>query len=71
MATYHYTAKDRSGKSVNGVIDAPDEKALSANLRKQGLIIIAIRQQKKKEAGEKKIFDFARVSEVGAYASSR
>ena len=49
MATFRYAAKDREGKNVSGVLEASDEKALSANLRKQGLIIVFIRPEKSKE----------------------
>ena len=58
MALFRYTAKDRTGKTLNGLAETTDEKTLSANLRKQGLIIISIRQEKGKEAGTKKGFSF-------------
>ncbi len=54
MPTFRYTAKDRTGKTMNGVIEAPDEKTLSANLRKQTLIPISIQQEKKKETAQGK-----------------
>ena len=60
MPLYRYAAKDRSGKSLGGVVEAVDEKGLSANLRKQGLIIISIRQEKGAGTGAKSGFSFGK-----------
>lgn len=51
MPLYRYAAKDKTGKSLGGVIEALDPKTLSANLRKQGFIVISIKPEKVKETG--------------------
>ena len=49
MPNYRYTAKDKTGRSVSGVSEVPDEKTLVGMLRKQDLIIISVKLEKKKE----------------------
>ncbi len=49
MGTFRYNAKDRVGRTVTGVLDSPDEKALVDILRKQDLTVISLRSEKKKE----------------------
>lgn len=39
MPQYRYTAKTEEGKTVRGLADAPNEQALYANLRTQGLFL--------------------------------
>ncbi len=58
MPQFRYSAKDRSGKSINGVGEAVDEKTLSANLRKQGMIPVSIKADKKKDSLGGKPFSF-------------
>ena len=53
MAMFRYTAKDRSGNSVSGNAEAFDEKAVTALLRKQNMIVLSIREDKKNAAGKK------------------
>ncbi len=48
MPTFRYAAKERSGKSVNGVSEAQDKKALVEALRKQDLIIVSVKEESKK-----------------------
>ena len=48
MPTFRYAAKERSGKPVNGVTEAQDQKTLVEALRKQDLIILSIREESKK-----------------------
>ncbi len=47
MARYAYEARDSSGRTVTGVIEARDERALIANLRPQGYTITSVREEKK------------------------
>lgn len=49
MGTFRYSAKDRVGRTVTGVLDSPDEKALIDVLRKQDLTVVSLRPEKKKE----------------------
>ena len=49
MPMFRYTAKERTGRAVNGVTEATDQKSLVEALRKQELIIISIKEEKKKE----------------------
>ncbi|MGH7198918.1 MAG: type II secretion system F family protein, partial [Candidatus Omnitrophota bacterium] len=49
MASFRYNAKDRGGRSVTGVVESPDERTLIELLRKQDLVLVSIRQEKKRE----------------------
>lgn len=49
MPVFHYTAKERSGRPVTGTTEANDQKTVIDALRKQELIIISIKEEKKKE----------------------
>ena len=49
MPTFRYAAKERDGRPVTGVTDALDQKALIDALRKQELIIISIKEERKRE----------------------
>lgn len=49
MPYYRYTAKDKSGKTVGGQLECPDEKSLIVLLRQQELVILSVQQDKKKE----------------------
>lgn len=46
---FRYAAKEKTGRPVNGITEATDQKALVEALRKQELIIISIKEEKKKE----------------------
>ncbi len=50
MPNFRYQAKDRTGKSMAGVIEASDSKAAADVLRKQDLIIIAVNPEKSRTA---------------------
>ena len=53
MPFYKYTAKDKTGRPVSGVLESPDERMVINALREKELTIISIRQQgsgRKKEA---------------------
>ncbi len=49
MPMFRYAAKEKTGRPVNGITEATDQKALVEALRKQELIIISIKEEKKKE----------------------
>lgn len=48
MANYRYTAKDKTGKTVAGSLECPDEKTLIGLLRQQELVILSVQLEKKK-----------------------
>ena len=55
MPSYRYQAKDKESNSVNGVIEAPDEKSAIGLLRQKGLTPTSINEEKAKApTGEKK-----------------
>ncbi len=49
MASFRYSAKDKMGRTVAGLLDSQDEKSLVELLRKQDLVIVSVREEKKKE----------------------
>ncbi len=49
MASFRYSAKDKGGRTVSGVVESPDERTLIDLLRKQDLVLVSIRQEKKRE----------------------
>lgn len=49
MANFRYSAKDKAGRNVTGVLESADEKTLIDLLRRQELIVVSLRQEKKKE----------------------
>ena len=51
MPVFRYAAKERTGRAVNGITEANDQKALIDALRKQDLIIISVKEEKKRERG--------------------
>ena len=51
MAFFDYTAKDKSGKLMQGTAEAPDLMGLRAQLHKQGLMIITLKPSVKKKKG--------------------
>ena len=50
MPNFKYTAKDNSGKALTGIFEAADYAAAVDTLRKQGLIIVSV-----KESGKTKL----------------
>ncbi len=56
---FRYTAKDATGKTVSGSVDAESQHGLIENLRKQDLIIISIVEEEPK-VESKKILIFGR-----------
>ena len=51
MPVFRYAAKERTGRAVSGVTEAIDQRALIEALRKQDLVIISVKEEKKKEKG--------------------
>ncbi|MGE5639955.1 MAG: type II secretion system F family protein [Clostridia bacterium] len=49
--TFAWEGKDKSGKVVRGEIRAPGEAMVNATLRRQGIIITKVKQQKAKSGG--------------------
>ena len=47
MPTYSYTAKDRTGRTVNGIVDVASEAEVAELLHKQELIVLSIESAKK------------------------
>jgi len=45
---YRYIAKDKTGKTITGVLDVPTESDLLNELHRQGLLVISITAEKKK-----------------------
>ncbi len=50
MAIFRYTAKEHTGRSITGVTEALDQRALVELLRKQDLIVISVKEEKKRES---------------------
>ena len=50
MPTFKYTAKETTGKTVNGVLEYSDKALLIDALRKKGLVIISIQEIAKRKA---------------------
>lgn len=48
MQSYQYTAKDKQGRSVTGIIDASSEQEVVESLHKKELIVVLIAQVKKR-----------------------
>lgn len=44
MPTFHYTAKDRNGQSVQGQIQAPSESTAAAQIRERGMFVLRIQR---------------------------
>ncbi len=54
MATFQYAAKDSSGKTVEGTIQAGDRGDAVEQLRRQDLIVLRVNESGKKSKGSKK-----------------
>ncbi|MDY6864045.1 MAG: type II secretion system F family protein [Thermodesulfobacteriota bacterium] len=46
MSTYKYKVRDKSGKAINGVMEAPDYDTVAAKLDKSGYIPVSIQEKK-------------------------
>src|SRR3712207_8273976 len=44
--TFQYTVRDRAGKTVNGTLEASDERSVASKLREMGYAPVSIKQQK-------------------------
>ena len=64
MPMFRYAAKQRDGRAVNGSTEAADQAALIDALRKQELIIISVKEEKKKE-GRRKASKFGAKIKLG------
>jgi type IV pilus assembly protein PilC len=47
MATFAYEAREKSGKKKKGMLDATTQSAAIAELKKHGLIVLSIKEEKK------------------------
>lgn len=59
MASYKYTAKDASGKTITGIVDAGDARGAIDMLRKKDLVIISV-----DEAAVKSKFSFGNIGKT-------
>ncbi|MBI2095833.1 MAG: type II secretion system F family protein [Candidatus Omnitrophica bacterium] len=50
MPVFRYAAKDKTGRSVSGVSESPDERSLVDLLRHQELTVISVKPDRKKES---------------------
>ena len=48
QSTFEYTVRDRTGKTVRGKLDAPDDRAVAAKLREMGYAPVSITQASRK-----------------------
>lgn len=59
MPLYKYTAKDKTGRSIAGTVEQPDEKSAITVLRRQDLVVMSMKLDKTKEKpskiGKKKV----------------
>jgi len=62
MEKFEYKAKDRQGKSLKGIVEAPDEKQAVKILREKGLLVISLKTKKESFTEEIKGVLFKRVS---------
>lgn len=55
MATYQYTAKDRAGKTIIGILEGASDSEVAETLHKRELIVLSVEQARKKalKAGAK------------------
>ena len=61
MEKFEYKAKDRQGKSLKGIVEAPDEKQAVKILREKGLLVISLKTKKESFTEEIKGVLFKRV----------
>jgi type IV pilus assembly protein PilC len=48
MGSYRYTAKDKKGQAVNGILEASSESEVASILHEKELVVVAIEPEKKK-----------------------
>ena len=60
MPSFRYTAKDKAGKTLNAILEAPDERALVKALHERDLIILSVTLQKVKSAHRIHLLNFGR-----------
>ena len=47
MATYKYTVRDKSGKTVDGNLEGESKDAVSARLRQMGYVIVSLEETRR------------------------
>ncbi|MBI4561752.1 MAG: type II secretion system F family protein [Candidatus Rokubacteria bacterium] len=62
MPRYAYRAKDEAGKTVAGVLEAPNEGEADSSLRNQGLFVISVREEAQRQAKPRAIASVGRIS---------
>lgn len=62
MPRYAYRAKDEAGKTVAGVLEAPNEGEADSSLRNQGLFVISVREEAQRQAKPAAIASAGRIS---------
>jgi type IV pilus assembly protein PilC len=70
MANFSFKALDLAGVPANGEIEAGDKKAVSAQLRSKGLIVLDIEEQKPANAGDL-LANFKRVKSADLTIATR
>jgi type IV pilus assembly protein PilC len=53
MGTYQYTAKDKKGQTISGIIDAASEPEVLNILHNKDLVVVSLKESKKKSATTK------------------
>lgn len=48
MSMYRYIAKDKTGKTITGIVDMPSEGAVIQDLHRRDLVVVSINQEKKR-----------------------
>jgi type IV pilus assembly protein PilC len=56
MPSFKYSARDREGRTVNGIVSGKTQADAVADLRKRNLIVLDVRASSGKEGGGKSIF---------------
>lgn len=62
MPVYTYRAKDEAGKTVAGLLEAPNEGEADSSLRNQGLFVISVREQAQRRAKPATVGSVGRIS---------
>ena len=50
MPQFKYVARDKTGRSLKGYVEAPNERGAIQSLRAQDLIIVSVEEDKSKAA---------------------
>lgn len=61
MAKFNYRAKDKTGKSITGVVEAPDIEAAQNLLKERDMIVLEVNEKKRFDIAEKYNQVFSRV----------